>query len=77
MLLDPAAPGLIPSIPEFFSEEKIVEVAEVNQWCCLKESGQRLENVDQTHPILASNKQVPQKNGEFLLCVRKPVMVAR
>ena len=32
----------------FFSEEKIADVAEFNQWRCLEESGQRLENVDQT-----------------------------
>ena len=37
--------GSIPSIPEKFSEEKIVAVAEVNQWLCLEESGQWLENV--------------------------------
>ena len=28
LLLDPAAPSSIPSIPEFFSQEKIVNVAE-------------------------------------------------
>ena len=32
LLSDPAALGLIPSIPEFFSKEKNVDVAEVNQW---------------------------------------------
>ena len=34
-LPDPVAPGLIPSAPKNFSEEKIVdgaEVAKVNQW---------------------------------------------
>ena len=36
LLPDPAAPGLNPSIPEIFSEEKIVNVAEVNQRRCLK-----------------------------------------
>ena len=30
LLPDPAAQGLIPSIPEFFSEEKLANVAEVN-----------------------------------------------
>ena len=34
---------------QFFSEEKIVNGAEVNQRRCLKKSGQWLENVDQTH----------------------------
>ena len=31
---------------DFFSEEKIVHVAEVYQWHCLEESEQWLENVD-------------------------------
>ena len=30
LLPDPAAPGLIPSIPKKISEEKIVDVAEAN-----------------------------------------------
>ena len=34
--------------------QKIVDVAEVNQWCCLEESGQWPENADQTHLVLAS-----------------------
>ena len=46
LLLDPAAPGLIPSIPEFFSEEKILDVVEVNQWHHIEESEKWLENVD-------------------------------
>ena len=49
--------GSIPSI----SGEIIVDVAEVNQWCCLEESEQRLENVDQTYPVLANSKLVLQK----------------
>ena len=49
LLLDSAAPGLNPSVPEFFSEEKMVDVADINQRHCLEESGQWLENVD--HPI--------------------------
>ena len=40
----PAASGLIPSIPEIFSDEKLNEV-KVNQWQWLEESGQWLENV--------------------------------
>ena len=47
------APGLVPGVPS-----KIVDVAEVNQWCCLEESGQWLENVDQTHLVVASGKLV-------------------
>ena len=30
LLLDPATPGSIPSVPEIISEEKIIDVAEVN-----------------------------------------------
>ena len=46
LLLDPAALGTDPGIPEIFAEEKTVDTAEVNQRCCLEESGQWLENVD-------------------------------
>ena len=45
LLPDPAAQG---SIPGICSQEKIVNAAEVNQWPCLEESGQWIENVDQT-----------------------------
>ena len=54
MLPDPAVPHLILSIPEKFSEEKIVDGADVDKRRCLKESGQWLENVDQTYVKLAS-----------------------
>ena len=46
VLLDPAASGLIPRIPDIFSEEKIVHVAEVNQSRCLNKRGRLFENVD-------------------------------
>ena len=36
LLLDPAAPGLIPSVLKKISEEKVVNVAEVNQWRSLE-----------------------------------------
>ena len=36
------------------SDDKIVEVAEVNQVRFLEESGQWLENVDQTQLVMAS-----------------------
>ena len=42
----PAAPGSIP------------DVAEINRRRWLEESGQRLENVDRTHQVLASGKLV-------------------
>ena len=35
---DPAVPGLIPSISEYFSEEKIAVVADVNLQCCFEGS---------------------------------------
>ena len=59
LLPDPAAPGLIPS-----ALPKIVNVAEVNQWRCLEESGQWPENVDRTHLLLASGKPVLQKRKD-------------
>ena len=48
-------------VPKKISEEKIVDVAEVNQRRWLEESGLWLENVDQTHLVLASGKLVLQK----------------
>ena len=62
LLPDPAAPGLITSIPEIFSEEKIANVAEINQQPCLEKSGHWLENTNQTHLVLASSQLVIQKN---------------
>ena len=49
LLPDPTAPGLIPSIPEFFSDYKIIHIAEVNQWHWLYENVIWLENVDPSH----------------------------
>ena len=60
--MDPTDLGLIPNIPQKISEEKNVAVAEVYQPHCLEESGQWLENVDQTHLVLASGKLVLQKS---------------
>ena len=57
-----------PSCPGFDSQhcwnafrEKMADAALVNQRCCLEKSGQWLENVDQTHLVLASGKLVLQK----------------
>ena len=50
-----------PRIPRILAEEKIVDVAEVNQWRCLEESREWIENVDQTHLVLASDKLVLHK----------------
>ena len=44
-----------------FSEEKNIDVAEVNQRHWLEENGQWLENVDWTHLFLASGKPILQK----------------
>ena len=49
-----------PSSPWLDSQE-IVDVAEINQWRCSEESGQWLENVDQTHLVPASGKLALQK----------------
>ena len=55
----PSYPGFDShSIPKNISKEKIVDVAKVNQWRCLEESGPWNENVDGTHQVLASGKLV-------------------
>ena len=46
LLLETAAPGLNPSGSKIVSEEKNVDVAEVNQWLCLERSELWFENVD-------------------------------
>ena len=55
LLPEPAAPSLIPSIPKKISEEKIIDVAEVNPQPWLEESGQWLENVDLTKKKLLAD----------------------
>ena len=57
-LQDLAAPGLLPSIPQIYPEEKVVEVAEVNQWRCFEDSEQWLDKVERTHQVLAGGKLV-------------------
>ena len=52
---NPATPGSNPSVPKIFSEEKNVNVAEVNQLGGRGESGQSLENVDRTHLVLVAS----------------------
>ena len=37
LLLDPAAPGSILRVPKKISEERVVNVGEENQWCCLEQ----------------------------------------
>ena len=52
LLLDPAVPSSIPSIPRnCFQRKKFVDAAKVNQQRCSEESGQWLENVDRTHLV--------------------------
>ena len=58
-----AVTGSIPSIPKKFLEENKVDVAEVNQWFCLEERGQWIENVNRTHLVLSSGKLVQKKIG--------------
>ena len=50
----------IPAFPKKF-RRKIIDVAGTNLLCWLEESVQRLENVDGTHLVLASDKPVLQK----------------
>ena len=49
-----------PAFPTCFSEGKNVNVAEGYLLRYFEESGQWLENVDQTHLVLASGKLVQQ-----------------
>ena len=53
--------------PQKNSEEKIIDVDEVNQHRWLKESGLWLENVDRNHLVLASGKPLLQKSICLLL----------
>ena len=52
----PSRPGSVPNISKKDSEEWIIDASETNQWHCLEESGQWLENVDRIHLVLASGK---------------------
>ena len=72
--LGPAAPSLTPSIPEFFSGAKIVDVAEVYRWCYLEESEQWLENAFQTHHVLVSGKLALQKTFELFVSMVSATM---
>ena len=46
----------------------------VNQRRCLEESGQRLENVDRTHLVLASGKLVLQKKiSAIKICLAEKI----
>ena len=57
-----SCPGFESKHSQIFSEEKIVDFAKGYQRHCLEESGQWLENADQTHLVLASGKLVLQKS---------------
>ena len=57
----PAAPGSNLGIPIFLGKVILMLLDQFNQRCCLEESGQRLENVDRTHLVLARGKLVIQK----------------
>ena len=55
----PSCPGFDSQHSQICFEEKNVDAVEVNQLRNLEESGQWLENVDQTHMLLGSGKLVP------------------
>ena len=55
-------PGFDSQHSRIFFRGKIIDVAEVNQWRWLEESGQWLENVDQNQLVLARGKSVQQKD---------------
>ena len=59
LLLDPATPDLICSVPEIFSDEQIIDIAKVNKRSWFVESREFLGNVEQTHVVTASGKPVP------------------
>ena len=65
----PSCPGFNSQHSQKNSQEQIVDVAEVNQWRWLEESGQWIKSVDQTHQVyLAGGKLVQQKR------IRKQVL---
>ena len=47
----PSYPWLDSQHPQENSKGKNANFAEVKQWLCLEESGQWLQNVDQTHQV--------------------------
>ena len=52
----------VQALPNFFFRGKLIDVAEVNQWPWLEESGQQLfNNRDRTHQVLTRGKPVLQK----------------
>ena len=57
----PSCPWFNSQHSQTFWEEKIINVAEVNQRRWLEKSGQWLKNVDWTYLALASGKPVPKK----------------
>ena len=57
----PSCPGFDYQYSPKISEEKLGNVAEVNQPHCIEESEQWLENVDRTHLELACGKILLQK----------------
>ena len=54
----PSCPGFDSGHSRDFFRGKIVKVAEVNQRRCQEESGRLIENVDQTHLVLAGGELV-------------------
>ena len=63
----PSCPGFdFQHSPKKISETKIVDVAKVNQWRCLEESAQWLENIDQTNLLRGSGNLVLQKDLGYM-----------
>ena len=54
LLPDPFALSSVPKNPKIYSEVQIINFSEGNKLHWLEESGQWLENVDQTQQVLAS-----------------------
>ena len=61
----PSSPGFDFQRSQKVFRRKNIAIADVNKQRWLEESGQWLENVDRTHLVLSSGKQVQQKLRYF------------
>ena len=62
-----SGPGFDTQLPQKISEEKSIDVAQVNQRGWSEESGRRLENVDQAHLVMACGYSFQLTNLKDLL----------
>ena len=69
-----SCPGFDSHHSQNLFREKIVNVAKVNQLCCLQESVQWIKNVHLTHLVLASGHLVLASGNLALKTVMKPAV---